>query len=960
MNKSIFFAALITFVSIFNFQNFAQIVTEDMLIDQTYRNIGPSNQGGRISDIEADPNDFRKMYFAAASGGVWKTINAGTSWTPIFDDYETASIGDIALDPNNSDVIWVGTGEANNRNSVSWGNGIYKSSDGGKTFENLGLESTHQIARVLVNPEDSDDVCVCAIGHLWGYSGERGLFQTKDGGKTWKKLDNGLPNDGKTGCTDLVRDSKNPNILYTAFYHRLRQPWNFESGGEKGGIYKSLNGGASWSKLTDGLPEPTGRIGLAIYEKDPNILMAIVEAEKTDTLAIPGSGVYRSENAGATWKYVNTYNNRPFYYSQIRINPHDDKRVYVLTTTFMVSNDGGDTFVNGSPDYEVHGDFHAMWIDPLEKDRYYLGADKGLSLTHDHGKHFQLFDNLPIAQYYRINFDYRDPFYVYGGLQDNGSYATASFSRDARGILNDSNWKMHWGDGQDSGSNPNDWTDMYSSMENGSYFKYNPKTREIKRISPNVFTTSNYHDYIDKNIKDKKSEVRFNWSAPLVMSPHNYDHIYVGGNHLYQSTNNGKDWKIISPDLSNNDPIKKLYGKSGGITPDNTGAETHCSITGISISPLDESLIWVCTDDGNVQLTQNHGSLWTNTRKNIIEVPDGIWASKIEASNHKKSRAYVSFDGHRSDHFGTYIYKTEDYGRTWDKITNGIDRNEVIRVIKEDPKNPNLIFAGTETGVWFTLDRGEHWSRLKLNMPTVSVLDIKIHPRDNALLIGTHGRSLWVLDDISALQQWNEKLRDSKIHIFNNNPSTLWNNISRGGQRGHFWFAGDNPKEIRNTSSIPRASFNNDAVICYKVGEGQSDSLTIAITNLEGTLSQMIKVSPEPGIYKYYWDRTFSAPNFTPQEIQELDEILQSVVNEIGNSRVRRMYTKFKETTSSDEIRNLLAPLTGGYLNFTFDDKFLIPTAGPGEYKVQLISKNETVDGKLIIRADPMNEKGIK
>ncbi|MGB4839666.1 MAG: hypothetical protein WBP08_11780, partial [Saprospiraceae bacterium] len=373
--------------------------------DLTFRNIGPANAGGRVVDIEANPNDFTKVYVASASGGVWKSVNAGTTWQPIFDKYETASIGDIAIDPLHSETIWVGTGEANSRNSVSWGNGIYKSTDGGENFENKGLQNTHHISRVLVNPKNSEDVCACALGHLWGYSGDRGLFRTKDGGNSWQKKTNGLPNDGKTGCIDIVRDSRNPNILYAGFYHRLRQPWTFQSGGEQGGIYKSVDGGESWKKLTNGLPsDPTGRIGLAIYEKNPNIIMAIVEAKKSDTLSVNGSGIYRSEDAGKSWKYVNTYNNRPFYYSQIRINPLDDQRVYVMTTRFMVSVDGGKTFTDGSEDQEVHGDFHAMWLDPKNKDRYYLGADKGFSLTHDHGAHFQLIDNLPISQFYRINF----------------------------------------------------------------------------------------------------------------------------------------------------------------------------------------------------------------------------------------------------------------------------------------------------------------------------------------------------------------------------------------------------------------------------------------------------------------------------------------------------------------------------------------------------------------------------
>ncbi len=930
----------------------------EFISEWEYRNIGPANQGGRITDIEAHAKDFTKVYIAVASGGVWKSENAGTSWTPIFDDYETASIGDIALDPNDKSVIWVGTGESNNRNSVSWGNGIYKSIDGGESFENKGLESSHQIARVLVHPDNSDDVCVCALGHLWGYSGERGLFRTTNGGEKWKKVKNGLPDDGKTGCIDLVRDSKNPDILYAAFYHRLRQPYHFHSGGEKGGIYKSVDGGKKWKKLTSGLPPgPTGRIGLAIYEKNPQILMAIVEAERSDTLAVPGSGIYRSEDGGENWKYVNTYNNRPFYYSQIRINPLDDQLVYVLTTRFMVSEDGGTTLKNGSEDQEVHGDFHAMWLDPQYKDRYYLGADKGLSITHDQGKHFTLIDNLPIAQYYRINYDMRDPYYVYGGLQDNGSYATASFSRDARGILNDSNWKMHWGDGQDAAANPYDWTDMYTSMENGSYFKYDPLTREISRISPNAFNTVNYYAYIDTSNADKTFPVRYNWSAPLVMSPHDPHHIYVAGNHVYRSIDQGKSWTIISPDLSTNDPIKRVRGKSGGITPDNTGAETHCAVYSLSISPIDEEILWVGTDDGNVQVTLNGGDTWTNVRNNIPEVPDGIWVSRVEASKYNSGSAYVTFDGHRSDHFGTWIFRTDDYGRTWKKITDGFTQGELVRVIREDVVNPDLLFAGTETGVWVTINGGNNWSRLQLNMPTVSVYDIKIHPRENDLIIGTHGRSLWVLDDISPLQQWNKNVANSKVYLFDQKEATIWANRSRGGQRGHFWFAGDNPKTIENTSSVPRAGFKSRASISFYVGEGLTDSITIEISDISKKNKKVVKVAADPGLHKYYWNLDFDSPEFSDEEFRELLEIMEVIRQSYDNRRVRRAYDIVKKNESSERVRRTVESLTQGYLSFPIDNKFLLPKAKEGIYRIEIKNGDETVTNTLSIRSDPILKK---
>ena len=831
------------------------------------RNIGPANQGGRIVDIVAHDDDFTHVYIATASGGVWKSINAGTTWQPIFDNYETASIGDIALDQNNKLNIWVGTGESNNRNSVSWGNGIYKSTDGGETFENKGLQSTHQIARVLVHPDDSEDVCVCALGHLWGYSGDRGIFKTEDGGNSWSKKTNGLPNDGKTGCIDLVRDSKDPDILYAAFYHRLRQPWHFHSGGEQGGIYKSTDGGANWTKLAVGLPPgPTGRIGLAIYERDPNIVMALIEAERTDTLATPGSGIYRTEDGGAHWEYVNTYNNRPFYYSQIRINPHDDQKVYALTTRFMVSEDGGKTLSNGSPDQEVHGDFHALWNDPNDKDRYYLGADKGLSLTHDHGAHFQLLDNLPIGQFYRINYDMQDPYYVYGGLQDNGSYATASFSRDGRGILSDDNWKMHWGDGQDAASNPNDYEESYSSMENGSYFRYNPKTHDIQRISPSHNTTLNYDEYIPRNPEDLRSEIRFNWSAPMVMSPHDPATLFVAGNYVYRSRDKGSTWRIISPDLSTNDPVKRQEGVSGGITPDNTGAETHCSVHSLSISPISEDVIWAGTDDGNVQVTIDGGQNWSNVRAAIPDVPPGLWVSRVEASQFERGRSYVTFDGHRSDNFGTWVFTTEDFGKTWEKITNGISPGETVRVIREDHKNPGLLFIGTETGVWYTLNRGQSWIRLK-NLPTVSVYDLKIHPRENDLIIGTHGRSIWIVDDVSPLQEISDVSSDTGIHLFSQKASKIWKNVSRGGQRGHFWFAGENPRYIQNTSSVPRAGFTSLVPISFYVRDDNIDSVQLEISDEIGRHKVKLNLSVQPGINRYYWNREFESMAFTDYQL---------------------------------------------------------------------------------------------
>ena len=919
-----------------------------------WRNIGPANPGGRIVDIEALESDFTKVWIATASGGVWYSSNAGTTWESIFDHYATASIGDIAINQANPQEIWVGTGEANNRNSTSWGHGIYVSRDGGKNFQESGLENTGHIARVVLNPANPQEICACATGHLWGYSGDRGLFISKDGGKTWNKASQGLPDDGKTGCTDLVRDPANPKILYAAMYHRLRQPWTFYSGGESGGIYKSTDNGKSWSKLTDGLPVgETGRIGLAISRSNPKVLMALVEAPASKDLSQPGSGLYRSEDAGKTWQYVNNYNNRPFYYSQVRINPVDPEKVYLLTTRLMVSDDGGKTLENGSEDQEIHGDFHAMWLDPRDGLRYYVGADKGASLTHDGGDHFQLFDNLPIAQFYRIGYDMRDPYYIYGGLQDNGFYGTASFTRDARGILSDANWKLHWGDGQYAMVDPDDWHTAFTSAENGGYSRYDVPTHQQTYIKPNDRNIINAEAF---GIAGNTDQLRFNWSAPLVMSPHPDKALYAGSNHLLKSTDQGATWLIISPDLSTNDPEKTRENASGGVTPDNTGAETHCSISTISISPVNEAVIWAGTDDGNVQITRDGGQHWVNVSNRVPGVPQHLWVSRLEASHFNSGRAYLTFDGHRSDVFKPWIFITEDYGSTWKPLMNGLPDDEVIRVVREDLSNPDLLFIGTETGIWYSLDRGEKWARFMENFPTVSVYDLAIHKRDRDLIAATHGRSLWIADDISPLEQMTAEVQTASAYLFRQPVTTLWENTSRGGQRGHFLFAGANPPEIENTSSLPRAEFTTYAGINYYVGNALSgDSVTITINDQSGHIHR-IPVDQTPGIHRYRWNREFDTSPYTEDEREEVESIWMSYLKEYPTDASQRQYQRFLQAKDDDQRRHLLHNLQNSFSPMQIDNRYAISTAGVGSYVVTLKVGEVAYKQTLVIRADPLLE----
>ncbi|MFA9454505.1 MAG: WD40/YVTN/BNR-like repeat-containing protein, partial [Candidatus Aminicenantaceae bacterium] len=698
-----------------------------------WRNIGPANMGGRISDIQALDTDFRVVIVASASGGVWKTTNAGTTWEPIFDGYGSGSIGAVGLFPQDPDIIWVGTGEANVRNSVGWGDGIYKSIDGGNTFINLGLKDTHHIAKIATHPTDPDIVYAAAQGHLWGHTGQRGLFRTADGGRTWERLSGGLPDDGRTGCTHVMLDPQNADVIYAAFWERLRRPFRFDSGGPNSGLFKSVDAGRTWKKLTNGLPEgDIGRIGIAVFRKDPRIVMAIVEhgyqprrrSEEYEDMTKLGTGIYRSEDGGETWAYLNRYNVRPFYYSQIYINPLDADRVYVMGTQAMVSYDGGRTLTEGMPG--IAGDFHVMWLDPGNQDRYYVGNDKGISITHDHGEHYNFFDNFCISQIYNISADFRDPYSVYVGLQDNGIWGGPSNSRDIVGITNDDWFKFHSGDGFVTAVDPLDWTTVYSESQGGRMRRNHAVFRQVSvGITPSLRNTLNWKEAIPKAPDAAHPSLRMNWNTPFIISPHNPRTLYYGANFLFKSVDRGDTWQIISPDLSTNDPVK-TNRESGGVTRDVTSAETHCSIVTLSESPLKPGVIWAGTDDGNVQLTQDDGASWTNLRDRIPRVPEGLWVSRVEASHHDLETCYVTFDGHRSDDFRPFVFRTRDLGQTWEDITSDLPAGHCTYVIREDPKNPDLLFVGTEFTAFVSWDGGKAWKRLDNQLPTVAVHDLLI------------------------------------------------------------------------------------------------------------------------------------------------------------------------------------------------------------------------------------------
>jgi photosystem II stability/assembly factor-like uncharacterized protein len=862
--------------------------TASLFRNLAWRNIGPANMAGRVTDIEAVESNPAIVYVASASGGVWKSENAGTTWRPISEQFGTGNIGDLAIFQRNPEIVWVGTGESCVRNSVAWGDGVYKSTDGGKTFTNVGLSDTHHVSEVLTHPTNPDIVWVAAQGHLWGHTGQRGVYKTEDGGRTWTHLTRGLPDDGRTGASDLVLDPSNPDVLYAGFWERIRMPHRFLSGGPNGGIYKSTDGGASWTKLTNGLPSgPTGKIGLAIYRRDPRILVAIVEHGFQPQRSSPdfadmsklGSGIYRTENAGASWQYINRYNNRPFYYSHIWIDPNESQRVFVLAGSAQISEDGGRTFARSMEG--ISGDFHALWVDPSNSRQFYVGNDKGAYITHDGGATYVMYDNMDIGQFYAVTADNRDPYWVYGGLQDNGNWGGPSNSRDYNGVLNDHWFKFHSGDGFHTTVDPNDWRTVYTESQGGSLRRLDAVFRQQgKSITPTPATILNYAEAVPGAASGglPREHFRFNWSSPIILSPHDSKTIYFGGNYLFRSTDRGDSWTIISPDLSTRDTAL-VNPESGGLTRDVTSAETHATLITIAESPLVPGVLWAGTDDGNVQLTRDGGRTWTNVRAAIpapgrparggtrpaAGVPEGTWVSRVAASNFAPGTAYVSFDGHRKDDFRPYIFKTTDFGQTWTDVTANLPADEPVYVVTEDTKNPNLLFAGTEFGAYATVDGGRSWHRINNNLPTVAVHDLIIHPRDGDLIAATHGRSIWILDDISPLQQLNEAVLAADVHLFTNRVGTKWRGVSRGATRGHMLFMGRNPLSInqREPGNSP-IELDNSVSVDFWLKQAPAGRVRIDVSDLDGRATFTEEFTASAGLNRYRWRVRFGAGAAAP------------------------------------------------------------------------------------------------
>jgi photosystem II stability/assembly factor-like uncharacterized protein len=744
-----------------------------------FRPIGPATPSGRVDDLavlESDPTTF---YVAMATAGVYKTTNAGTTFTAVFDNETSSSAGAIAIAPTDANLVWVGTGEANNRQSSSWGDGVYKSADGGRSWKNMGLRDSKAVARIIVDPVNFDVVYVAAPGNLWGAGGERGVYKTADGGLTWTRV---LHVDDDTGATDLVMDPQNNKVLYAATYQRRRAQWGMNGGGPGSGIWKSTDAGHTWAKVESGLPAgPKGRIGLAIYRSNPNVLYATVEH--------PGeSGVYRTDNAGGSWRKLSDTNPRPMYFSQIRVDPLSDSRVYVLGVSLHVSDDGGRTF-RGDGAERIHVDHHAMWINPKDPRHIIIGNDGGVSISHDRSQTWAWLPNVLGAQAYHVEFDMQTPYHVCAGLQDNNTWCGPSAVRTNSGIHNDNWYVISGGDGFQPLMDPTDARIVYAESQDGRMSRTDRFTNERQTVRP---------EPAESKPGEAATTYRFNWDTAMQLSPFDPATIYIGANLVLKSSDRGRSYQPISPDLTTNTDretlsIMGVVGKEVRIAK-NDGVGSFGNIVTLEESAARQGVVWVGSDDGVVSVTQDAGKTWTNVSSRISGVPKWTYVSDVLPSRAQAGTAYVSFDGHRGGDFNTYVFTTSDYGATWRSIAGNLPKGEVVRGLAEDRRNPDVLYLGSETGLWVSLNRGGQWTRIKANLPTMPIYEIKQHPRDNDLILASHARGIWILDDVTPIQEW-AKSENTDAFLFSTEPATIMNaaNDQMKGFEGDRLFLGQNP-----------------------------------------------------------------------------------------------------------------------------------------------------------------------
>ncbi len=799
-----------------------------------WRSIGPANMGGRVTDIEGVPGDPSTYYVAGANGGLWKTTNGGTTFKALFTNQKVYSIGAVAIAPSNPGILYVGTGEGDPRNSASFGDGVYRSNDGGESWTWLGLKDSEKIKRIRIHPTNPDIAYVAVVGHSWGPNEERGVFMTTDGGKTWKKT---LYIDKEHGAGDLEMDPANPSVLYATMWRHVRKPWRFDSGGGESSVWKSTDAGLTWRKIMKGLPNlPMDRAGIAASRSNPNIVYLLTEFKD-------GAGeLFRSEDFGENWRKVNddpNLNFRPFYYSDLRVDPKTPERLYTLSGGLSVSTDGGRTFrrIGGS----VHGDHQAFWIDPESPMRLLSGSDGGFQISYDGGNTWDVVNNIVLSQFYHVTFDLQHPYNVCGGLQDNGNWCGPINSLMRDGIRKRNWFTVSGGDGFYTVPDKANPHLVYSDSQGGGISLTNTKTGDNRNIHPYPRRVGSAGDGIAEH------KYRFNWNAPIVESSHDPKVIFFGGNVLFRTSNYGQSWDVISPDLTTNDKSKQ-QSSGGPIVVDNTAAEFHCTIIAISESPLDPNVIWVGTDDGNIQVTQDGGKTWTNVVKNIALLPANTWIQQLEASHYDRGTVHVAIDRHRDDDPAPYVYKSTDFGKTWTKISGNLPAVGWAWAVREDPKVKGLIYVGTETGFYASWDGGNRYASLRNNLPPVAVNDFFIHPRENDLVIGTHGRGAWVIDDISAIQNLATAMNaPSDLTVFDIRRANRWSLASNDTNLG----------ERESTLPNPRSG----ASIDFYLKAEAKDAPVITIADSGGQLVRTLRGVPKnAGVNRVYWDLRYEGP----------------------------------------------------------------------------------------------------
>ena len=793
---------------------------ESILNRIEWRNIGPAIMGGRIDDVAVVESDPKVMWIATASAGVWKTENHGITWIPQFQNEVVSSIGSIAVAASDPSVVWVGSGEPANRQSSSWGNGVYVSTDGGTTWTHKGLGDTHHIGRILVHPTDPGTVYVAALGHLWGPNEERGVFRTRDGGETWDRV---LHHDENTGAVELAMDPESPDTLYAALYQRRRRAYGFAGGGPGSGIHRTTDGGDTWMKLGGGLPEgDTGRIGLDVYRRDPRIVYAIVENSE--------GGIFRSEDKGLTWKRMSDTNPRPMYYSQIHIDPNNDQRLWVLGARMFNSEDGGRTFVDDWVTL-IHGDHHALWIDPADSNHMFVGSDGGIHFSWDRGRTWDFVNNIALGQFYEIGHDMSTPYLVYGGLQDNGSWGGPSRTFFRQGISNEDWFRVGGGDGFYTQVIPGDPDTVYVESQNGNLRRLNRRTSETKLIRP----------------QDDGERYRFDWNSPIVISPHDPETVLYGGNRLFISANRGDTW-TRTEDLTKRLDRDELPIMGVPVTEDtlsrHDGISSFGQIVTVAVSPLEEGVIYVGADDGNVQRSRDGGESWDDLTTNLPGVPDQTYVTRIIASAHAASRVYVTLDGHRNDDYATYAFMSDDYGDSFRSIGGTLPAEAGLNVIREHHDNEDFLVAGGEFGVHVTLDRGANWRRIGGQIPMVPVDDLAIHPRENDLILGTHGRSVWIADDIAPLTTLDASVFEKDLHLFPVRDAVAWRIYNHKGNTGHKFFIAENPPE-------------GALLHVYAKAEGEAE---ITVSGAGADAVRTLKAEFEPGLNRVNWDLRYDSP----------------------------------------------------------------------------------------------------